>query len=379
MIIKRTLSLLLISLVGAASALAITPSGGWTLKNDTIDSKEYFMRIDVDPGETYSDPDYAPSSVYWAEYITFNEANGGYLGLQRTGGNKIALVSIWDGLDAKPGILPVVGCNEFGPCSSIKGDYNWKVGHKYRFEVELSPRTPSDEIGDWWQITLADLTMGKIDILGEIKTPKWGGLSRSNGVFLEYFWGPYECNTLRHTKATEEQIKGNYGQDSTLESSNGDSYGDPDVCDQQYILPEMTPSDYGSSSWDTNGTLTLLGNNYRGIHQWGSYQNTANKGMMFVSNTSDEEPYIYQAIHDGVYDSLPPEGTNNADWKSIGKGYPIINDLYFRNQKLYDWEERNNLDVNIGDFFIYHNTYSGDTEYFKIKKTNNKTYKKYNK
>ncbi|MBO1811430.1 hypothetical protein J4G53_24675 [Serratia ureilytica] len=368
MMLKRNLSVMLFSLGVVTSALAITPSGGWTLKNDTIESKDYFMRIDVDPGETYSDSGYAPSSVYWAEYITFNNASGGYIGLQRTGGNKIALVSIWDGLDAKAGILPVVDCNEFGACSSVKGDYNWKVGHKYRFRVELSPRTPSDDSGDWWQITLADLTMGTMDILGEIKTPKWGGLSRSNGVFLEYFWGPYECNTLRHAKATEGQIKGNYGQDSTLESSNGDSYGDPDICNQQYILPGMTPADYGSSSWDTNGTLTLLGNNYRGIHQWGAYQNTANKGMMFVSNTSDEEPYIYQAIHDGVYGPFPQEGTDNTDWKSIGKGYPIINDLYFRSQKVYEWEERNGSNVNIGYYFIYHNTYDGDTEYFKLKK-----------
>lgn len=369
MVLNRNLSVLLLSLGIATSALATTPSGSWTLKNDTIESKDYFMRIDVDPGETYSNSGYAPSSVYWAEYITFNNANGGYLGLQRTGGKKITLVSIWDGLDAKPGVLPVVNCNEFGACSSVKGDYNWKVGHKYRFRVELSPRTPSDDAGDWWQITLADLTMGTIDILGEIKTPKWGGLHRSSGVFLEYFWGPYECNTLRHAKATKGQIKGNYGQDSALESSNGDSYGDPLFCNQQYILPGMTSVDYGSSSWDTNGTLTLLGNNYRGIHQWGAYQNTANKGMMFVSNTSDEEPYIYQAIHDGGYGFFPPQGKDNNDWKSIGKGYPIINDLYFRNQKVYEWEERNSSNVNIGDYFIYHNPYDGDTEYFKLKKT----------
>lgn len=370
MMLKRKFSILMLSLSISASAFAITPSGGWTLKNESTESKDYFMRIDVDPGETYSRLGYAPSSVYWAEYITFNNASGGYLGLQRAGGNKIALVSIWDGLDAKSGVLPVVDCNEFGACSSVKGDYNWKVGHKYRFRVELSPRTPSDASGDWWQITLADLTMGTMDILGEIKTPKWGGLSRSNGVFLEYFWGPYECNTLRHSKATEGQITGNYGQDSALESSNGESYGESDVCNEQYVLPGMTPTDYGSSSSDNKGTLTLLGNNYRGIHQWGSYQSTAKKDMMFVTNTADEEPYIFQALHDGAYGPLPSEGADNSDWKSIGKGYPIINDLYFRNQKVYEWEERNNAGIKTGDYFIYHNTYNGDTEYFKLKKKN---------
>ncbi|MDC9596278.1 DUF3472 domain-containing protein [Xenorhabdus anantnagensis] len=364
---KATIAMILLSSM-VMNTFAITPSGGWKLKNDSTNVKDYFMRIDVDSGETYLDKGYAPSSVYWAEYITFNNASGGYLGLQRAGGNKKALVSIWGGLDAKPGILPVVYCYESGACSSVNGTYDWKVGHKYRFRVEQSPRTTSDDTGDWWQVTLADLTTGTLDILGEIKTPKWGGLNRLNGVFLEYFWGPYECNTLRHAKATEAQIKGDYGQDSLLESSNGNSYGNSDPCNQQYILPGMEPKDYGSSSWDTNGTLTLLGNNYRGIHKWGTYQNHANKRMMFASNPNSTEPYIYEALHDGSYGDFPPKGSDNQDWKSIGIGYPIINDLYFRNQRVYEWNERNNSYVNIGDYFIYHNTYNTDTEYFKLKK-----------
>ena len=366
--LKNIIAALLIGGGCISSACAITPSGGWELKNESINVKDYSLRIDVDPGEYYSNAGFAPSSVYWAEYVSFNEASGGYLGLQRAGGTKIALVSFWDGLDAKSGRLPAVGCYEFGPCSSIKGDYDWKVGHNYRFRIEVSPQTASDEAGDWWQITLADLTSGTIDILGEIKTPKWKGLNRSNGVFLEYFWGPYDCTTLRHARATMGQIKGNYGKDAELLVTNGDAYGEPDNCEQRYILPGMTPKDYGSSSWDTNGTLTLLGNNYRGMHQWGSYQKMANKGMMFVKNLDDAEPYIYQALHDGVYGPLPPEGTNNSDWKSIGKGYPIINDLFFRNQKLYEWPERNEDKVNIGDYFIYHNPYNDDTEFFKLKK-----------
>lgn len=368
--LKTSVFALLLSMGMAANASALTPSGQWTLKNASTASKDYSMRIDVDPGETYSDSGYAPSSVYWAQYVTFNKASGGYLGLQRAGGNKLALVSIWGGLDAKSGILPAVNCYEFGPCQSIKGNYDWKVGHKYRFRVEASPRTASDSTGDWWQITLADLTLGKIDILGEIKTPKWGGLSPSNSLFLEYFWGPYGCNALRHAKATEGQIKGNYGQNSALKSSSGYTYGDPDICAQQYILPGMAPADYGSSSTDTKGTLTLLGNHYRGLHKWGNYSNTANKGMMFATNPDEAEPYMYEALHDGTYGAFPAQGSDNTDWKSIGIGYPIINDLYFRNQRVYEWSERNNTGVNIGDYFILHNTLTGDTEFFKLKAKN---------
>lgn len=156
--LKNIIAALLIGGGCISSACAITPSGGWELKNESINVKDYSLRIDVDPGEYYSNAGFAPSSVYWAEYVSFNEASGGYLGLQRAGGTKIALVSFWDGLD-----------------------------DNYRFRIEVSPQTASDEAGDWWQITLADLTLGTIDILGEIKMPKWKGLNRSNGVFLEYF------------------------------------------------------------------------------------------------------------------------------------------------------------------------------------------------
>lgn len=363
--IKNMILPLVILVSTATSAFATTPAGSWTLEKDSPDVKDYFFRIDVDPGEDYSNPGYAPSSVYFSQYVSFNNASGGYLGIQRTGGVKNVLVSIWDGLSAKGGVLSTVDCYEFGECSSISGYYDWKVGHKYRFRVEKSPRTASDNIGDWWQITLADLTLGTINILGEIKTPKWGGLGSSNGTFLEYFWGPDECTTLRHSKVTEAQIKGDYGQSTKLSSSSGTPYGDPHICDKKYILPGMTEESYGSTSWDDNGTLTLLGNNYRGIHNWGDYQQEANKGMMFVSNTTDNEPYIYKAVHDGKYGYFPAEGSNNNDWESVGRGYPIINDLYFRNQKLYTWEERNDQNVKIGDYFVIDNTSNQDTEFFK--------------
>lgn len=348
-------------------AQAITPSGGWTLLNPSPEVKDHFFRIDVDPGETYPNAGYAPSSVYHAQMVPFANGKGGYLGLQRAGGQKRALVTIWDGSGAKGGVLtPEANCNEFGACTSIKGPYDWKVGHQYRFRVERSPRTRSDASGDWWMTTLADLTTGKIDVLGELKTPKWGGLARGNTSFLEYFWGPYECQTLRHSRATLGGIQGNYGQEQALLTSNGDSYAKPDVCGANYLLPGMTAKDYGSSSWDTNGTLTHLGNQYRGIHDWDKYSQNAKAGMFFVVNQNADLPYLYRARHDGKFWYFPAAGADNADWKSIGQGYPIINDLYFRNQRLYTWEERNASYAKVGDYFGYHNPYDGDLEYFKL-------------
>lgn len=365
--LKKSIAIAVLLAGATATAFATTPSGEWTLKNNSKQSMDYFMRIDVDPGERYPDKNIAPSSVFYAEKITFNNASGGYLGLQRYNGDKLAIASIWDAIDAKGGSLPPVYCEEFGPCKSIKGNYDWKVGHNYRFRVETSPRTQSDTGGDWWQITLVDLTLGTADILGEIKTPKWDGLHRTNRVFLEYFQGPFECNTLRHSKATEAPTKGKYGQDSELASSHGTPYAAEHVCKPEYLLPGMTHNDnHGSTSWDNQGTLTLVGNYYRGIHQWGNFQHLAKKGMMFVKNKNEEQPYIFKALHDGTYGPLPAEGSDNSDWKSIGKGYPIINDLYLRHQKLLNWENRKDSNVKVGDFYIYHNPYNKDTEFFKL-------------
>ncbi|XAO70936.1 MAG: hypothetical protein AAYR33_07830 [Acetobacteraceae bacterium] len=278
--------------------------------------------------------------------IRFNEpeewykSRTGYLGLMRGDGVKRAIVSIWAGLDAKGGVIPVVKCDEFGPCASINGPFDWKVGHNYRFRMEKSARTPSDDTGDWWQFTLADLTTRKVYLLCELKTKKSGGIRNWNRVFLEYFYGPYDCATLRHARVTMGQIRGNYGEASALASSNGNAYGDPDLCAKENILPGMTAADYGSASWDTQGTLSLLGNQFRSLHQWGKYENTAKKGMMFVKDVTATEPYIFEALHDGKYGPFPEEGGDNNDWRSIGIGYPIINDLRIQKKRVHEWKDK---------------------------------------
>lgn len=364
--IKKTTSALLLMAGCAINAHAVIPAGGWTLKDGTPDSKDYALRIDVDPGETYEASQEMPSNAYWAEDIMLKWVRGGNLGLSRENGQKFAVAQIWGALDVKPGILPAMPCEDSVGCISLKGNFDWKLGHHYRFRIEKSPRTPSDRAGQWWQITLADLTSSTISLLGEIKTHLSEGIDRSNDVFLQYPTSPSDCLSLRHTRATMGQIRGVWGLVSALESSNGESYGDPDLCDPQNRLPGMTPKDYGSSSSDKNGTLSLVGNNLMGMFQWGDFGGVAKKGMMFVKDLSEEEPYLYEALEDGKYGIFPREGRDNQYWKSIGKGYPIINDLRLRHQRLREWEERNDDETALGDYFIYHNSYSHETEYFKL-------------
>lgn len=369
--IRKATSALLLMASCAINAHAIIPSGGWTLKDETPQSKDYAMRIDVDPGEKFGTSFDIPSNAFWGEDIIFKEARGGNLGFSREDGQKFALVRIWGGLEAKSGALPTVHCDDTDECVGLKGFFDWRVGHNYRFRVEKSSRTTSDTSGDWWQVTLADLTSGTISFLGEIKTVKTDGIERFSNAFLQYPAMPgatEDCTIYRHTLATLGQTRGMWGAAGALDSANGMPYGKPDVCSATTRLPDMTPKDYSSASWEKNDAVTLLGNNFTGIHQWGDFGKQAHKGMLFVKDLSEDEPYIYEALVDGEYGIFPREGSDNDYWKSLGKGYPIMNDLFSRQQRLREWSERNDDESAIGDYFIYHNPYFDETEYFTLTK-----------
>lgn len=362
-------------------ATAHTPSGYWELAQETPDVKDYFFRINVDPGETYPNiagDKTAPSSVYYAQYVTFQGADGGYLGLQRSGGQKRALVSLWTGdhpedaqyFNAKSGVLiKEENCNEYGGCSSIKGPYAWKVGHQYRFRYEKSP-TLTANVGAWWQISLTDLTINRTDVLGQLQTPpRFGNLRKSNALFLEYFWGPYRCDTLRHANTTYYQILGNWGKTKTLNAKNGNSYGGVQDCPSDLLLPNATPETLGSSSFiDANNAVQAIGNQYRGVQKWDASVTFARQGIMYASDPTYKLPVIWQAKRTGKLSAFPAVGQSNNDWRYIGLGYPIINDLYLSNRSLYTWDKRNDAEVILGDYFVYNNPHTHDIEYFRLKR-----------
>lgn len=377
---KKVTSALLLLASCAGTARAATPSGNWTLRDYAGYAKDYALRIDVDPGEAYLTENPSPSSVFWPEFINFIEpaeykkSRYGYLGLMRGNGMKFAIVTVWGGLDALGDTLHTSKCFDENPCVSIKGHYDWKVGHNYRFRMQKNASLTSDTAGEWWQFTLADLTMGTVSVLGSLKLPYWGGISPSNQALQTYIDGPFNCASVRHARVTMGQIRANYNGSNILKSSNASTTGEPDLCATENILPGMSVKDYGTTASDDGGTFTFTGNNFRGLHQWGQYESKARKDMMFVRDLTEAEPYIFEARHDGEYGPFPADGDDNDDWKSIGVGYPIINDLRLRHQRVREWGERNNPDVRIGDYFIYHNTYNGDTEYFQLKMKRGSTF-----
>lgn len=358
---------------------SVTPSGEWTLADATPDVKDHFFRINVDPGEAFSSipiETTAPSSVYFAQYVSFENKTGGYLGLQRSGGQKRAIVSLWTGdipeerqyFNTVTGALPSPTCYEFGACSTLQGPYSWKVGHQYRFRFEKSP-TLKANVGQWWQISLTDLTADRTDILGQLQTPpRFGKLERTNALFLEYFWGPYRCDTLRHTNATYYPIQGNWGNSTALSAKHGNAYGSPSdiTCASDLLLPSTT---IGSSSYiDSKNAVQTIGNQYRGVQRWNATVSYAREGIMYAKDPEYKYPVIWQAKRTGKLGSFPAVGESNTDWRYIGLGYPIINDLYLSKRPLFTWSDRNNTDVVVGDYFVYNNPYTQDIEYFKIKR-----------
>lgn len=379
--IKKQLSLLLLFMAYPIVGYSLTPSGSWTLVDETPDVKDYFFRINVDPGEAYNNipsEKTSPSSVYFSQYVTFTQANGGYLGLQRSGGQKRALVSIWTGdkpeekkyFNAVSGVIPkLADCNEFGGCSSIQGPYSWKVGHQYRFRFEKSPTLKAKD-GQWWQITLTDLTVNRTDVLGQLETPlSFGGLKKSNSLFLEYFWGPYRCDTLRHADTTYYPIQGNWGKSTRLASKDSRAYGDAHECADNILLPNSSKESMGSNSYlEKDNSIEGIGNQYRGVQKWDVSTGYARQGIFYSKDPNAKYPILWQAKRTGNLGNIPTGEQSNSDWRFIGLGYPIINDLYLSNRPLFKWEQRNNSDVIVGDYFVYENPYTNDVEYFKIKR-----------
>lgn len=361
----------------ACNVYASTPTGGWVLQNNSFASRDYAIRIDVDPGGKFPSESGAPPSVQWTHEflmlgyklnvgLTLNL--GGYLGLERIAGVKKVVAEFIDAIDVKPGDVPAgQACHGRRRCKILEGPYDWKPGHIYRFRLEESPRIPPSESGVWWQITLADLTSHTALFLGEIKTKNLTGLYRESWSELKYLGGPFSYKSMRHARAMIGQTRGKYGEDAALKSTHASNAEDEDTCPPSKILPHMSVSDYDSTASHEGGTLSSSKNNYRGLHKWGAFDKKANAGMIFARDPDAEQPYIFQAVHDGEYGNFPEEGSDNQDWRSIGKGYPIINDLLDRHQKLYIWSYRNNVEVKINDYFIYNNPYNGDTEFFSLK------------
>lgn len=165
--------------------------------------------------DTFLTIDKAPtmkSYYFWSMQFWFDSGNGGYMGLQ-TGGNiagqekdKIAIFSIWDALDAKPGNGKDAWAGTFGGEGvgySCRIAYDWNEGTEYRlrlFEIADS-RYPNEP--EWWGAWVMNMTTCEETFIGMILVPaSWSWLTSGSNFFVEYFLSVPSCDQIPYAKAT---------------------------------------------------------------------------------------------------------------------------------------------------------------------------------
>lgn len=195
-------------------ANSVTPGGMISVKHQwppepVTDKQKGFYNLD-----TYLTIDKAPATksyYFWAQQFWFDAGNGGYMGLQ-TGGSlagkeqKIAIFSIWDALDAKPGTGKDAYAGPFGGegvgyCCKIA--YDWKEATEYRlrlFEIadERKPNEP-----EWWGAWVMDTGTKEESFIGQIQVPaSWNWMTSNTNFFVEYFLQVPSCDQIPYAKAT---------------------------------------------------------------------------------------------------------------------------------------------------------------------------------
>lgn len=163
------------------------------------------MTVTHDPG--------LASAYYWSHFFKLEGARDGdanerqgYMGLQTSGGGPRAVIfSIWNALGAS------TGCETFGGEGvgfKCRIDYDWKVGHAYRFQAKAIG-------GDWWRGSVTDETTGVTTWIGDIQSPPGSGLAKSSVLFDEIY-GPVDgCDAIPPARITFANLHGDGGMRPT--------------------------------------------------------------------------------------------------------------------------------------------------------------------
>lgn len=356
----KFLSVLLRSLACAAMfvcsvswGITTTPSGSFVLSKGNNSSIDFLFNVQSDPGDK--------SYVFWAQQFWFETGPGGYLGLQRVGGVKKIIFSIWDAT-ASVALMPGAIAEPFGGEGTgqhVIGPFDWKPGHTYRFRLESYGGT-----GPWWEVSVTDLTTSDHWRLGKIQgQTAWKKLQRNVSTFTEVFGNNQRCEWIPYARAEFGSPTSDHGVGRTTQITAG-TYG-------AFIKPCTLPQVAGAKDGVSVGTRSdVVGASLvhqiglsNGPQNWGDYDRKGRIGQIFKYKnpyTSRTEYFkLVELGEDSRYSNFPIDGTSNPDWTYLGTSEPFYN-----GRDVHVWGENDRRGI-IGN--IYADTVSpGVARYFRL-------------
>jgi Domain of unknown function (DUF3472) len=173
---------------------------------------------------------------FWAHQFAFRDSGypqrGGYVGLQANGTYsptsiaKVAIFSIWDGLDATgPGAARPFGGEGTGYQTLVL--WPWVAGRCY--DLSVRSLAGDEQSGTWWVGLVRDTVTGDESEIGRILVPpRWGGLDTWSVVWTEMFAPSIErCDDMECASAVFARFRA----DNDVEPVRLDPrFGDPATC-----------------------------------------------------------------------------------------------------------------------------------------------------
>jgi hypothetical protein len=167
----------------------------WELPQDDLWNVEGAIGVEQFPGDE--------SKYFWAWFYNFDNGDGTYIGLQTTGGPRMAIFSIWNAVEADGPACVAFGGE--GDGLSCRLPFNFEPGHVYRTRI----RSLSD---DWWAGSIIDANTLEEYPIGSIRTrPGVSGIQGWAVSFTEYYGDDVPCSDIGIAGAWFERPLANDG------------------------------------------------------------------------------------------------------------------------------------------------------------------------
>ncbi|WGS41956.1 DUF3472 domain-containing protein [Burkholderia sp. JSH-S8] len=301
----------------AAWGLTTTPSGAFVLSKGNNSNIDFSFNVQSDPGDK--------SYVFWAQQFWFETGPGGYLGLQRVGGAKKIIFSIWNATSSTALMQGAVAESFSGEGTGqhVIAPFDWQSGRNYKFRLENAG-------GSWWEVSVTDLTTSAHWRLGKIQAqPRWGKLRKNVSTFTEVFINGNSCEEIPYARATFGAPSSDNGAGKTTQII-ADTYGNfTPPCALMRVAGAKDGVNFGTRSDKIGSTLVHQIGLSNGPQKWGDFDRRGRVGTIFSRQnptTYTTEYFMLKALGaDGRYWYFPDNRSDNYFWSYLGTKEPFYN------------------------------------------------------